>query len=478
MTNKIFEVDVKGLRQLQEGKPKWFIIRELLQNALDEPINNCRITANYEYGKAHIKVEDDSPIGFRDLSDAYTLFKDTYKRTDAKKRGRFNFGEKQVLCMADYATIITTTGGLEFDVLNGERKTLRRKREIGSEVYVVVKMTRDEYNECLGYISQILRPEDIDVAYFESGELVKLNYLQPHKIFTAELPTEVKQEDRMRTVKRSTDVHIHQKNGHAYIYEIGIPICEIDCDYSIDVQQRVPLSNDRDKVDGKYLKDIFALVLNAVVDEISEENISQTWIREAMDSKFVEPETILDVKEKRFGENAVIFNPFDPVANDEATAKGYKLIYGSEMSSNEWDKMKSHAGLVSSSKMFGYGVASDCQEITWEEKHKQIEELVLRIASTFLNLNHVSVSFYKSRQATVLAQFGGSTLGFNTSKIPSLWFEPDENGYVKERMLDLIVHELAHSRGHHTEHSYHECITMLAAAMTRKAIYEKSFFKL
>jgi hypothetical protein len=89
--NNIFEVDVKGLRQLQEGKPKWFVIRELLQNAMDEEITRCGIYMRYEHGKAHITVEDDSPIGFRDLADAYTLFKDTYKRTNVKKRGRFNF---------------------------------------------------------------------------------------------------------------------------------------------------------------------------------------------------------------------------------------------------------------------------------------------------------------------------------------------------------------------------------------------------
>ncbi|MEK6881391.1 MAG: hypothetical protein AABY22_17340, partial [Nanoarchaeota archaeon] len=112
MKNQIFEVDVKGLRQLQEGKPKWFIVRELLQNAMDEDITQCTIYMRYEYGKAYITVEDDSPIGFRDLTDAYTLFKDTYKRTDVKKRGRFNFGEKQVLCLADNARIISTTGGV------------------------------------------------------------------------------------------------------------------------------------------------------------------------------------------------------------------------------------------------------------------------------------------------------------------------------------------------------------------------------
>jgi len=48
---------------------------------------------------ATITVADDAPDGFCDMRDAYTLFKETYKRKDPIKRGRFNFGEKQVLAM-------------------------------------------------------------------------------------------------------------------------------------------------------------------------------------------------------------------------------------------------------------------------------------------------------------------------------------------------------------------------------------------
>ena len=77
MSNNWFEVDRNGLKALQEGKPKTFIVRELLQNALDENITVCKLDVWWDAGVATISVEDDSPEGFRDLSDAYTLFKDT-----------------------------------------------------------------------------------------------------------------------------------------------------------------------------------------------------------------------------------------------------------------------------------------------------------------------------------------------------------------------------------------------------------------
>ena len=146
MKNQIFEVDIKGLRQLQAGKPKWVIIRELLQNAMDEDITECHIDINYVRGKMKLCITDDSPEGFRDLADMYTLFKDTHKRKDVKKRGRFNFGEKQVLVLATYAKITSTKGGYEFDMVKGIKKKLRRKRAKGSAVYIEVKMSEKEFN--------------------------------------------------------------------------------------------------------------------------------------------------------------------------------------------------------------------------------------------------------------------------------------------------------------------------------------------
>jgi len=40
----------------------------------------------------------------------------------------------------------------------------------------------------------------------------------------------------------------------------------------------------------------------------------------------------------------------------------------------------------------------------------------------------------------------------------------------------LILHELAHSRGNHTESSYHECLTELAQELVIIALKEPKFF--
>lgn len=480
MKNNIFDVDVKGLRQLQEGKPKWFIIRELLQNAMDEEIKKCNIYLRYEYGKAYITVEDDSPMGFRDLADAYTLFKDTYKRLDVKKRGRFNFGEKQVLCLADEARIISTTGGLEFNILKGERTTLRRKREAGSEVYVVVKMTRDEYNECCSYCNDILVPQNIQVLVSIDGVEKELSYCAPHKVFEARLLTEVKEDDRMRNVTRETNVNVHLKDKTAYIYEMGIPICEIDCDYSIDVQQKVPMSNDRDKVDSKYLKTIYGEVLNHVIDEISNETSSALWVRDGFTSDRVERETRQDIITKRFGEKALIANPLDKRSMDEAISNNYNVVYGSEMSKDEWNAVRQDGLLTSTSSMFKTGIA---EGRTVSANELSSEQLIIagfckKVAKEILDLT-ISVSFYDSPDATVKADFSSekSALRFNVAHFADNEWEASR-GIVKQPMLDLIIHELGHSKGWHYEHAYHDCLTLLGSKLTLKALNEPGWFKL
>jgi hypothetical protein len=65
-----FEVDKDGLKALQLGKPKSYIIRELVANAWDENITICKVESHNENGITTISVEDDSPEGFKDANSA------------------------------------------------------------------------------------------------------------------------------------------------------------------------------------------------------------------------------------------------------------------------------------------------------------------------------------------------------------------------------------------------------------------------
>ncbi len=491
-SNSIFEVDVKGFRALQAGKPKWMIVRELIANALDENITQCAISFSYLSGKATIIVEDDSAEGFVDLSHAYTLFADTRKRSNPNVRGRFNLGEKQVIVLCDYVRIISTKGGVEFDILKGTRSDTRKKRDAGSEVMVVVRMDKSEYLECIEYCKQILSPKRFFVlnkTAISGATSFEFNveYKRPYKTFTAKLKTELKDTESgdMKMVTRDTAVNLHTKEstgGTAYIYELGIPICEIECDYSIDVQQKVPLSSDRDKVDGKYLKVIYGEVLNIVRDEIKPEQSSNLWVRDGFASDRATKEARQDIITKRFGEKALIANPNDRRSMDEAISNNYNVVYGSEMSKEEWGKVKEDNLLISTSAQFKCGVAEG-KMVSPNAEQKMIADFCKKVAKDIMDIS-ISVKFYDSPDATVRADYSSerNELRFNVAHFADADWKQVVGGNGKPRiqqpMLDLIIHELGHSEGWHYEQSYHDCITMLGSALAIKALEQPEWFTL
>ncbi len=118
MTKQWFDVDKAGLGRQAEQQSKGRLIGELVQNALDEAgVTQIAVTLAPVPGRplADLTVEDDSPEGFKDLSHAYTLFADSYKRGNPEQRGQFNLGEKMVLAVCESASISTTKGTIAFD---------------------------------------------------------------------------------------------------------------------------------------------------------------------------------------------------------------------------------------------------------------------------------------------------------------------------------------------------------------------------
>lgn len=459
--NNWFEVSREGLRALWAGKPSSFIARELVQNAWDEADNECRFSATWLDGVATIEMWDDSPTGFRDLSHAFTLFAPTYKRKDPKKRGRFNLGEKQVLALANEATIRTTTGTLYFSK-DGRKKT-SRKTDFGSVVAMVVPMTKKDRDAMVAEARSFIPPKGIE--YYVEGELV--SYREPLRSFKAKLKSEIESNGTLRRSTRITEVELHEE-ATPRLYEMGLPICEIDCEYSIDVQQKVPLASDRETVSAAYLRRLYAEVLNHTHDLIEEEKSSETWIRVATTDEKVSDEAVRDIVKKRYGDKVAVAT-FDPIANDDALAAGYRVVRGNELSSEEWDQIRRADAIDSTTKLFGHemGSAPELSGDAITDEMKAVAALTSKISMATLGFA-VRVRFVKfpgGPQAT----YGGRVVTFNTS------YCRFENP-LDPAMLSLIIHELGHERGHHTEARYHQALSDIGAKLIRQAIEDREFF--
>ncbi len=464
MTQNWFDVDKEGLKELQAGKPKHYVLRELIQNALDEDIKTCDVKIILQNnGMVMITVEDDNKQGFKDLRDGYTLFKHTDKRKNPEQRGRFNLGEKQCFSICDYAKIETTKGTIIFD--KDGRKEFETGLSKGSKITIQLKATEKEVGEMIEIVDKYIIPKN--VKFTLNG--IRLQSKIPFKSFEASLTTEIEQDKVLRKTTRKTKVDVY-KSTPTYLYEMGIPVQEIDCQYSIDVQQKIPMGVDRETVSASFLQDLYAEVLNNVHEDVVEENSSQLWVRQAMADERIQKDAVKDITEKRFGDKVCIANNFDPNSIDEAVANGYNVIYGSELSSDEWSRLKENDLMQSSSDLFGTNF-TNAPVVEPNDKQKQTANFAKKIAKRLLGIN-ISVVFVKGGFNMVTAQYGSNQLTFNIDKLNGFFNEP-----VSAKTIDLILHELGHHAGNHTEHSYHELITKMAGELTMIALKEPKFFE-
>ena len=469
MTSKTwFNVDKEGLRALQAGKSKTFVINELVQNAWDENITTCKLNIEHQGNELIISVEDDNPEGFKDISHAYTLFADTYKRTDPTKRGRFNLGEKQVLSICNKAEVSTTKGTITFD--DEGRKKLKRKRDKGSKITIWIEGTNKDAVELIAHAKKLLVPTHIN--YYVNDEKVT-SKIMIH-VFEASLDTEILRDGAMVTTSRKSNVHLVEPIGQPYIYEMGIPIVETDCHWSIDIQQKIPLAVDRETIRPYYLQDLYAVIINNAHRLIKPNHASDLWVRTGMKDERCKKIAIAHIMKKRFGEKFLSANPFDPNANDKALSKGYNIIHGSEMSKEEWERLRELGLIESSTSKFGTKGLVSVEALAPTDAQKRFAKLSKRIAKQmlgvditvrFVNVDNQIRACYENEDHLLIYNIGNRTVGKH-------FFDK-----LTWENLRLLIHELGHQKGNHTEMQYHYCLTELGGKLIMMALENPNFFE-
>lgn len=235
-----------------------------MQNALDEKVSSVTIQLKRHVGKtADLSVIDDSPEGFQNLAHAYTLFAESYKKGDPRKRGRFNFGEKLVLAMCRSATIATTTGTVFFNSQGKRIVQPRKKRARGSEFRARIHMIRQEFDEVCRYMHTVLIPEGVTVTF--NGEALEPR--QPIHSFEASLETVAAGSDGiLKDSVRKTRIELYQpRQGEIpTLYELGLPVVDTGDRWHVNIGQKVPLNLDRDNVRPTYLTKFLAKELMGV----------------------------------------------------------------------------------------------------------------------------------------------------------------------------------------------------------------------
>jgi hypothetical protein len=185
MRNEWLEIDKEGLRKTLGQKDKVFLLTEMVSNAWDENITQVEVTLSCpdEGGFSWLRVTDNSPTGWADLSHSHTMFAESVKKSKSEKRGRFNAGEKDVLALAIEAKLTTVKGQVLFNE-DGSRTEGTESREVGSEFVAKFQLTLEEYEHICNQARLLIPPKGITTLF--NGNPIQ--HRKPCGSFTETLP--------------------------------------------------------------------------------------------------------------------------------------------------------------------------------------------------------------------------------------------------------------------------------------------------
>jgi hypothetical protein len=469
-----FNVDKEGLRKTLARKSKEFVVYELLQNGFDA--GSTEVTASLtepdSKGKSVLECIDDAPGGYADLSHSHTMFAESAKKSDPKLRGRFNVGDKMVLALCDRATITSTTGRVMFQPNGTRRHDTKIKTKMGSKFEGELQLTPAEYTDIKKRVSLVIPP----VPTTFNGKQIPMR--KPLHEFKVTLPTEIADGTGVSKLRpRTTQVRLYEvPDGEAYLYEMGMPVVQIDCKWSVDVQQKVPLNIERDNVSPAYLKAILGAIINEKGDDISEEDAAAGWLSMAMESKNAKPEAVKKVFQKKHGVDAVFHDSNDPGASKEATAAG-KQVVNPRAVPKAVRKVLMEAGIKKASADFSTdpgktkGIIPDNKLTPAMRRYKLFIERV-----TPLVVDH------KLKKVVFANDPKSKIYGCTKWNPKDFIFTVNVAGHNVENWqdnYDLFIHEIGHfyARGndHLNEDFYHAC-TLIGARMAGAALRKPELF--
>jgi len=168
-----------------------------------------------------------------------------------------------------------------------------------------------------------------NIATFINGKQVPVR--KPVHTFKVMLPTEIADDAGiLRARKREATVNLYamQDGEKPALYEMGIPVVSIDenLKWHVDIQQKVPLNIERDNVTPTYLKTLYTALLTEKVQELTEEDANAAWVTTAAENDKTDKKVVKAVFDKRFGENAVLYDQGDVGSNKEAAAAGKTVV--------------------------------------------------------------------------------------------------------------------------------------------------------
>lgn len=317
-TADVFVADPEGWRSQNLDRPPAHLVRELIQNALDETgVTSLDVVVTYHGPRqgTTVKVTDNAPNGVTDAKLLFTIFLSN-KEDSPVKRGRMGRGFKEIVSVANMTTIRSAgMDAMRFVRHQGgrwERKTLPKlgRTMVGTEVEAFCRAWGSAAaKSIITFLKRVRAPQAVTMRVAFVDETVPTSaewnmatgesryiweVVTPFtaaETYDVTLPTVIYELDggdrKARDRERITKVECFSPppGEEAYIYELGIPVeaCP-SSPVSMDVQQRVILRERRDTVTDSYRRQLLAKVVDKRVGLLSEDELRSNSVLTASQS--------------------------------------------------------------------------------------------------------------------------------------------------------------------------------------------------
>jgi hypothetical protein len=328
MADNWFEISNDGWRRLNAGRPLGMLLREALQNAFDESVGSVSV----DLASERILIEDDGTRGFADDRLIYTVFL-TDKEDSPTQRGRKGRGLKELISAASRAEVETVGKTIRFD--RDGRHVQENQRRRGTRLLLERRSTAREIEAALGTLRQTIPPSATRLTV--NGRRVE----PPEEILTlahCSLETVVVRRGVECLVERETEVTLFGRRSpreKPQIFEMGLPVQPLRAPWHVDVAQRVPMSDGRDKIDETYRLTLLTVIFEALVEEeLDERSLRDDWIMEVLSYGAVSDQALRIFVDRAYSRRAVL--GASRRADDRARQVGAKVIETRSMARGVW----------------------------------------------------------------------------------------------------------------------------------------------
>lgn len=473
VNNTWFQISNQGWKRINAGRPLGHLVREAISNVFDAPgVSSCEVVAT----PGEIRIKDNSPQGIQDRELITTVFM-TDKEDSHLMRGRKGRGLKELIAAADHARVATIGYAVDFNA-DGTRSTVDSG---GTEVGTLVKVYNEEWREaaiaeCVSYLLKFIPPVGITMTV--NGVTVRPP-TTTSTIFDAKLPTTIIQEGKQVEIERNANVNVMAlKSGEkkGWVYEMGIPIQEVDTDFSLDVAQRVPMNDNRDVVDAKYLPQLYAAVLKTKLNTIDRNDLTEKWILAGLQ---VAGWSLQDEYVARLVPEGYAIKSDDKMANDKARQHGIKLVDLSMLPSDSRWTIAYHG--KDAKKLMKE--IEDNSPITDREDLRQ-EHIVFVAVMEYLAQKLLDKPIRVTFMSKLPSYNGSNTIAdFNSVSGTMRWNMDLEKTYFDQPIhpenLTTLIHELAHDKyGEHNDLFLEEVQTLAGKLAVLCMTYQQTLYRM